>query len=184
MATRKRRKAKKSAPSGTAPSSAMNADLLQKNISAKLDPAKQNALERIVLAGMKVMFSPQTHQMMLQELDGPGDIVTKLAEGIAKLMGLLFQQSKGSMPGDLLIPAGGILMAKACEFLNLSGTPVTDDQMGQAMVKMTQIIKTMATPKDGSGQPSPQGATPPASTSASTPPAMPPTNPLNQGAPA
>ena len=179
MATRKRRKAAKAAPSSNV--NVIDADLWQKHINTKLDPAKQNALERIVLAGMKVMFSPQTHQMMLQELDAQGDIVDKLAQGTAKLMGLLYQQSRNTMPGDLLIPAGGVLMAKACEFLNKSGTAVTEDQFRQALVKMSQIIKTMATPADGQpGTPAPQGATPPASTSTPTMP----TNPLNQGAPA
>jgi hypothetical protein len=128
---------------------------------------------------MKVMFSPQTHQMMLTELDAKGDIVDNLAKGAAKLMAVLFQQSKGTMPQDLLIPAGGVLLAKACEFLNKSGQAVSETQFQQAMVKMAQMITLMAHPAQGqpgtpAAQPAPQGATTPATT--------PPSNPLNQGA--
>jgi hypothetical protein len=168
MAKRNRRAKGKRA--GLAPqTNVINADLWQKHINAKLTPAKQQALNRIVVAGMKVMFDKQTHQMMLKELDAPGDIVQKLAEAATRLMIMLFHNSNGSMPQDLIIPAGGVLIAKACEFLNQTGETVTEQQFGQAMASMSKlIVKAASSPND-------QAAAPGAPT-----PAAP--NPLNQGA--
>lgn len=161
----------------------IDANLWQQHLNAKLPPAKQQALERIVVAGMKVMFDKQTHQMMLTELDAPGDMVTKLAEAATRLMILLYKHSNGTMPGDLIIPAGGVLMAKACEFLNHTGDTVTEDQFRQALTAMTKlIIKVASAPGQGatsSAQPN-AGATPtPTTPSAAATPAA---GMLNQGA--
>jgi hypothetical protein len=161
---------------GTNPSvNIIDSALWQKHLNAKLPPAKQQALERIVVAGMKVMFDKQTHKMMLTELDAPGDMVTKLAEATTKLMILLFKHSNGSMPGDLLIPAGGVLMAKACEFLNQTGETVTEDQFRQALTAMSKLVmKAASSPGDQ--------AAPPASPASPAPAPAAPANPLNQGA--
>jgi hypothetical protein len=75
------------------------------------------------------------------------------------------------MPQDLIIPAGGVLIAKACEFLNQTGETVTEQQFGQAMASMSKlIVKAASSPNDQAAAP---GATAPT-------PAAP--NPLNQGA--
>lgn len=174
---------------GSAPNTNLiDANLWQKHLNAKLSPPKQQALDRIVVAGMKVMFSPQTHKMMLQELDAPSDIVTKLAEGITKLMIMLVRHSNGTMPGDLIIPAGGVLLAKVCEFLNKTGEPVSEDQFRQAITQMTHLILKVVGAPDAmtsklQGQPDQSMAQPVMPQSATMPQsAMPaPTNPLNQG---
>jgi len=165
---RSRRKNKPRA--GIAPNvNLIDADLWQRHLNAKLTPAKQQAMERIIIAGMKVMFDKQTHKLMLTELDGPGDMVTKLAEATTKLMILLFKHSNGTMPPDLIIPAGGVLMAKACEFLNQSCETVTEDQFRQALTAMTKLIMKVAGAKDGVQAPTqaPIGAKPPAQQAAS-----------------
>ena len=147
------------------PTSALNLSAIRSGI--KLPPELEEMYQRVVIAGMKVMFDKQTHQMMLKELDAPGDIVQKLAEAATRLMIMLFHNSNGSMPQDLIIPAGGILIAKACEFLNQTGETVTEQQFGQAMTAMTKLIMKVAGAPD-------KGATP------AQPTAQP--NPLNQGA--
>ena len=179
MARKRRSKsAKVAVKPGTAPdTNIIDSKLWQKNIDAKLPPAKSHALDRIIIAGMRIMFSAQTHQMMLQELQAPGAISDKLAQGITKLILLMLKESNGTMPPDLFIPAGTILLAKAAEFLNQSGTPVSEDDFRQAIVKLTALIKKVATPAPGQPGANPLGAAPVAPTA----PVPAPSNPL-QGA--
>ena len=114
--------APKGAPAGKTSPEAIRAGL-------HLD-AKQGAqLDRIVLAGKKVMFSKQSHQMMLKELEGPGTLAQKLGQGVAGLMALLWQESKQSLPPQLLIPAGMVLVAVAADFLRKGGMDVTDQDV-------------------------------------------------------
>ena len=105
-----------------------------------LTPQQAQQLDRIVLAGKKVMFSEKSHRRMLEQLQGPGTIDVKLGQGIAGLMGLLMQESKGSLPHNLLIPAGMILLVVAAEFLRKMGTAVTDQDIGAAVHAMTTAM--------------------------------------------
>lgn len=106
------------------------------NIPANL----KNAYDRIILAGMKVMFDPKTHDLMLKSLNGPGPIDQKLGKGVADLMGILFEQSNKTMPPQLIIPAGIELLAHAVDFLRKSGQDVTDEQFGSAVQLMMQTL--------------------------------------------
>lgn len=86
-------------------------------------------LDKIVLAGKKVMFSKESHHLFLDQLDGPGTIAQKLGQGVAGLMGLLWQESKRSLPPQLLIPAGMVLVSVAADFLKKGGMDVTDQDI-------------------------------------------------------
>lgn len=97
-------------------------------------------LDRIVLAGRKIMFSPQSHKMMLDQLNGPGTMGSKLGLGVAGLIALLWQESKQSLPPQLLIPAGMILVAVAADFLRQAGQSVTDQDIGQGMEAMVTAL--------------------------------------------
>lgn len=110
----------------------MNIDDVQNNI--QLPPEMQDAYARVVAAGMKVLFSKQTHDAMLQQLSAPGDTATKLGQGIAKVIVFLFNESNGTMPQDVIVPAAMILLLKAADFVNQSGKgQVSDEEIGRAM---------------------------------------------------
>lgn len=98
----------------------------------KVTPEQQRQLLRIVAAGMKVMFDASTHQMMLDAINQPGAIEERLAKGIVGLMAMLWKESKGSIPPQLIIPAAMVLLAEAADFLNKGGQPVTPEQFGKA----------------------------------------------------
>lgn len=98
-----------------------------------LTPQQAQQLERIVLAGRKVMFSAESHHLMAEQMDGPGPIAEKLGQGAAGLMGLLMQESKGSIPPNLIIPAGLILLAHAADFMRQAGDTVTDQDIAAGM---------------------------------------------------
>ena len=97
-------------------------------------------LDRIVLAGKKVMFDKSSHKMMLEQLDGPGTIAQKLGQGVAGLIALLWQESKQSLPPQLLIPSGMILVAVAADFLRQAGQDVSDQDIGQAIEAMVTAV--------------------------------------------
>jgi hypothetical protein len=108
----------------------------------QLTPQQAQQLDRIVLAGKKAMFSAKSHKLFLEQLKGPGTIEMKLGQGVAGLMALLAQESKGSLPPPLLIPAGLVLLAVAADFLRESGTDVPDDAVAGAIEIMVNAILT------------------------------------------
>lgn len=105
-----------------------------------LQPKQVPILQRVVVAGMKIMFDAKTHKLMLDTLQGQGDIATKLGQGITGLMGLLMKEAKGAIPGEMIIPAGIVLMAHAAEFVDKTGTPVTDEDFGNGVQVFVHTI--------------------------------------------
>lgn len=101
-------------------------------------------LDKVVLAGMKIMFDQKTHHLMAQELDRDGDTAEKLGMGVAGLMGLLMEQSQRSIPPQLLIPAGVVLMGHAADFVRKSGDDVTDEEFGEAVEVFLDTIMGQA----------------------------------------
>ena len=119
---------------------------IEQHIMAKLPAVAQNIVKRVYLAGMKFLFSPATHDKIMKELDHdlatlPSSIGTQLGANAAHMMIFLFNQSKGTMPKGAMIPAGVMLLAKFCEFLNESGTPpLTDKVFTEAVHVMTVAL--------------------------------------------
>lgn len=105
-----------------------------------LNPSQQQQLQRIVTAGMKVMFSPQTRAMMQKIVQTPGNVAQKVATSVAGLLGILMKESGNAMPKQLLIPAGVLLIAHAAEFLDRAQMVMTDQDVGTAIQQMTTIV--------------------------------------------
>lgn len=106
----------------------------------KLTPQKAQQLNRIEVAGMKIMFAPQSHQLVVGVLQGPGPVSQKLGKGVAGLLGLLVKESKNSLPPDLLVPAGILLVAHAAEFLAHGGIAVSTKDFGDAVDLMQTLV--------------------------------------------
>lgn len=105
---------------------------VQKNI--KMPPELQEAYERVVIAGMKVMFSKESHQIMLKEIQGEGEVSEKLGRGIAGLMLMLFKESNETMPPQVIIPAGVELLVQAADFVRKTGIDeVTNEDIGNGI---------------------------------------------------
>lgn len=112
--------------------------------SMKVTPQQQRQLLRIVAAGMKIMFDEKTHHLMLEAIDQPGPIEQRLANGILGLIGILWRESKGSIPPELIIPAAMVLLAEAADFLNKGGMTVTPEQFGTANERLIDMIFNQA----------------------------------------
>jgi hypothetical protein len=119
--------------------SQINSQVIKQNI--KMPPELQEAYERVVIAGMKVMFSKESHDFMLRQLQQGGSLGEKLGKGVAGLLLVLFKQSNETMPPQVIIPAGVELVAQAADFLKEAGMEQpTNDDIGQGIQIMISII--------------------------------------------
>lgn len=107
-------------------------------------PQQQRQLLRIVAAGMKVMFDEKTHHMMIEQMRQPRPVEQNLSQGIVILMGILWKESKGSMPPELIIPAAMVLLAEAADFMNKAGQTVTPQQFGAANEMLVDMLLQQA----------------------------------------
>ena len=122
---------------------ALHGELTPQNIKAKLNipPNLQNAFDRVTTAGMKVLYDPATQDEIKQHLAGPGDMGTKLGEGIATVVLHMFKESNGTMPPNIMIPAGIYLVAEAADFLSQSGKfQIADSDVGAAIQILIQAL--------------------------------------------
>ena len=94
--------------------------------------------QRLVLAGSKVLFDKETHDLALQSLSqGDAPIPMKLGRGIASLVLMLFEKSKGAIPPEVLIPAGVDLLMQAVDYLRASGEfKIKDSGVADALLEM------------------------------------------------
>jgi len=117
----------------------IDVETIKENI--KMPPELQEAYERVVIAGMKVMFSKESHKLMLDELQKEGPVGQKLGMGIAGLMLLLVKQSNGTIPPEVIIPAGVNLLSRAADFIRKSKIEkITNANIGDAMEVMISTI--------------------------------------------
>lgn len=115
------------------------------------------AIQRIVAAGMKLLFDKETHGQLFKGINTNDDIPLEyeLGKGGAGLMLIMYKESGQSMPVEAIIPAGAILLAKACEFIDETNlAPVTDQTYGDALEMMiAELEKEFAAAEAGGAQP-------------------------------
>jgi hypothetical protein len=119
--------------------------LIQKTIAgidAKVPPAMQNAYQRIVTAGLKVMSSPKTNHLLNDELDG-ADPAVAAGQAAVKLLGLLYRQSKGSMPVQPAMLAATTLLMYMLDYLEKAGALTIDQAVIERASKtfMQEVLK-------------------------------------------
>lgn len=141
-----------------------------------LPPHMVKPFQAVIVAGMKVLFSDQTHQMVMKQMSGAGPLSQKLGDGIARLMSMLFQESHRSIPPQLLIPAGMVLLAHAADFMNKSGQPVSAQDFGTAtQIMVEELLKAFNVDpsKVMANMPGKAGTQPPAAAAPMAPAAQP-----------
>lgn len=122
-------------------------DLTPDQVSSqiKMPPELQEAYERVVLAGMKLLFSKETNKaavQLMQEQDG--DLAERLGKSIAGLLAEMFRKSNNTMPPQVIIPAGVELLMQAADFIRKSGLePINNQVIGDAMDVMVTTVLQM-----------------------------------------
>lgn len=89
----------------------------QAGIEAKIPAELKPEYLRIIIAGLKVMFMPQTEHLMAEKFKAAGNnLVPAVADGISDLMLIIYKQSgrRASIPA--MAPAAVVLMFHALDF--------------------------------------------------------------------
>lgn len=112
--------------------------------SMDMPPHLQNAFERVVAAGMHLMFDKKTNAMFLQGLDKK-PISELLGTGAVGVTGNLIEQSNGTIPGEVIIPAGVYLITEMADFYKKAGlVEITNQDVGEAVqIFIFMIIQKM-----------------------------------------
>jgi len=107
---------------------------IEQGITEKVTPENREAFQKAIIAGGKIMFDPKTHAHM-EIVKNPAarkEPVKTVALGVSGLMWVMFMQSKRTMPIEVLIMAGTVLMTKAIDFVERGiGIPFDNDMIAQ-----------------------------------------------------
>lgn len=102
---------------------------IQEKVPANLQPG----LQRVVSAGLTLIYSPALHQRMVEKLESTPNPAENAALGAVNIVGTLFNQSKGSMPLSIAAPAAIILMCEILDFVAQAGKiQITPELVSQA----------------------------------------------------
>ena len=94
----------------------------------------KGTFDKMVLSGMRIMFDKASHQLLLDQINGPEPMVKKLSDGIITLMYMLWTQSNKTLPPQLMVPVTVVLTLKAFDFLQQSGDKeATKEVLGETM---------------------------------------------------
>lgn len=119
----------------------MSPEYIKDQIVEAMPKQFERAFAQVVKAGMKVLFSDETHELMLDELEQEGDIAESSGKAIAGLMMMLYEKSNKTMPPEVIIPAGTYLMAEAADFIEkVTGETLTGEMLGNATAVMTESL--------------------------------------------
>ena len=116
---------------------------IQKNIESKVSPENKQRYEKTVLAAETLMFDPKTHQNMelVKNPDSQSNLVETVSKGVSGLMWLLYQQSKKSLPAEVLIYAGTTTICKVLDFAERGlRLPVTPEIISQTTKRTTDRL--------------------------------------------
>lgn len=127
------------------------AGLIQENQDITPDQIRQSmdipddmkeAYLKVVSAGMRAMFSKESNQAAVDTLmRGGGPLAQRLGMAIAGLLGMMVKASNGTIPPQVLIPAGVELLVEAADFLRRSKLEQIDNQViGDAMDVMVKAV--------------------------------------------
>jgi hypothetical protein len=114
-------------------------DFKRPDIKALIPPEQADAVQRIVAAGMKIMYSPGMREELAAEVKRDAPVPQKMARGVVGLMMTMDKQSKGGLPAGALFPAMLELMGEAAETLTAAGQEVTQEDYNEA-VRMGVVL--------------------------------------------
>lgn len=116
--------------------------------STFVPPEHKDVVDRVVAAGMKIMYAPGMREELLNEIKRDVPVPQKLAEGAAGLLLTLDKQTEGGIPMPALFPAALLLLGEAADVLATSGQAVTQDDYNEAAQMMFVIMARKMGAKD------------------------------------
>ena len=111
--------------------------------------ANEEKVHRVVLAGMKLMYSPETFKMLLSGITKQAPIPQKLAMEVAGVMHLIDQKSQSGLTPDVVAPASVLLLFELAEFMRQSGAGNPTKGDIQAAIQLLQKVVSSVFSKSG-----------------------------------
>lgn len=114
---------------------------IETGIEQTVPPEHKKMYDSIVVAGMNVMFSKETSNLMEQQLDESDDVVENVSSGVAKLIMIVFSESK--QKADDFAPAAVFaaisLLCQALEYWEKSRNGVVTEEIAATATKQVQL---------------------------------------------
>jgi hypothetical protein len=105
----------------------------EEGILAKVSDNMKDGLQRVVHAGLTIMYSPQLEQQRNERIAATSDPVKEASEGAVRLVLNLYKQSDQKMPTDLVVPASMVFAFEYLDLLAKAGkAQVAPDLIAQA----------------------------------------------------
>jgi len=119
-----------------------------------MDANHKKALDRVIDAGKKLIFGKDTHDQIMAGLENADEssMPQALSDGAVSVASILYKKSGGTMPGEIIIPAGTVLMALVCDYLSKSGRPMSDQIFEQAAMQFKDKMEKAVSGQDKSTQ--------------------------------
>jgi hypothetical protein len=109
-------------------------------------------VEKIVLAGMQMMYDEKTSGMRKALVSRSGATVERIAANAAGLIRMMWEKSGGKMPPMAIGPATMILVFEIASFMNEAGIKVSKDDIEDASHLAAQMVKEIFMKMKRSGQ--------------------------------
>lgn len=97
-------------------------------ILAKVDQRLHPVVQKVVEQGKRVMYDEKTRPMAMHQLKAAKD-PESIGAAVAKLAGILFNQSRNTLPMEVLMPAATLLLCEALGFLEEAGVLQVDNDL-------------------------------------------------------
>ena len=99
-----------------------------------------DAYEAVITTAKKIMYSEQMKPQLMELLRSDMPVAEKLGMGATALVAMLYTQTNGTMPPQLIIPAATELVAEAADFMRKTGVKISDDDVAEGMATVVEMI--------------------------------------------
>lgn len=99
-----------------------------------------DAYEAVITTAKKIMYSEQMKPQLTELLRSDMPVAEKLGMGATALVAMLYTQTNGTMPPQLIIPAATELVAEAADFMRKTGLEISDDDIAEGMATVVEMI--------------------------------------------
>ncbi len=119
------------------------------DISSFISPGSADTVQRVVAAGMKIMYSPQMKGQMQQGIASQAPVPKNIADNTTGLLLTLDQKTQGGIPAPVLFPAAVELASEVATVLTAAGKPVSQDDFNDSLLIIyAQIGKKLGASDD------------------------------------
>ena len=113
--------------------------------------ANNKAVQKVVLSGMKLLYSPSTAKLLDDGLKADVPMPQKLAIEIAGIMKLVDERTPKGIPPEAIAPGAVMLLFDLAHFMRQSGAGNPTDEDIQAAIKILQKMLLEIFTKMGKG---------------------------------